>query len=88
MQGGLNFISDRFEAVTAAVVDQHGCAVFSQKISGPFSNPAIGKINILGTLTGPMTSLFGKAKRLFVHPKCVLFYSGSVAPPLISSKLP
>jgi AsmA protein len=88
MHGGLNFISDRFEAVTAAVVDQRGCAVFSQKISGPFSNPAIGKINILGSLTGPITSLFGKVKRLFVHPKCVLFYSGSVAPPVITNKLP
>jgi uncharacterized protein involved in outer membrane biogenesis len=88
MKGGLNFISDRFEEVTVAVVDQRGCAVFSQKIHGPFSSPAIGKINVLGSLTGPMTSLFGEVKKLFVHPKCVLFYTGSVAPPVTTDKRP
>ncbi len=88
MQGGLNFISNRFEVVTVAVVDQRGCAVFSQKISGPFSSPEIGKVNFLGSITGPMTSIFKKLKRLFVHPKCVLFYTGSVAPPVTTAKLP
>jgi uncharacterized protein involved in outer membrane biogenesis len=87
LKGGLNFINDRFEDVIVAVVDQRGCAVFSQKIHGPFSRPEIGKINTFGSLTGPMANLLGKVKKLFKRGPCVAFYSGSVSPPE-QNKLP
>ena len=87
MKGGLNFIDNRFEDAIVAVLDQRGCAVLSQKIHGPFSSPEIGKINILRSLTSPVTSLLRIAKKLFESGPCDVFYSGSVAPPE-NNKLP
>lgn len=87
MKGGLNFIDNRFEDAIVAVLDQRGCAVFTQRIHGPFSRPEIGKINILRSLTSPVTSLLRIAKKLFESGPCDVFYSGSVAPPE-NNKLP
>jgi AsmA protein len=81
MKGGLNFIDNRFEDAVVAVVDQNGCAVFTQKVHGPFSRPEIGNINILKSLTSPLTNLFKSAVKLFSNKPCDVFYSGSVAPP-------
>ena len=36
MKGGLNFNNDQFDDVTVAVLDKRGCAVYSQKVHGPF----------------------------------------------------
>jgi len=81
MKGGLNFNDDRFEDVVVAVVDQHGCAMLTQEVRGPFDRPAIGNINVLKSLTSPVKNLFKSAMKLFSNKPCVEFYSGSVAPP-------
>jgi uncharacterized protein involved in outer membrane biogenesis len=80
MKGGLNFISGRFEEVTAAIVDPRGCPVYTQKIHGPFDQPQINKVNILGSLVRPMMNVLRSMKKI-VGGKCKVFYSGSVAPP-------
>ncbi len=87
MKGGLNFTDDRFEDVVVAVVDQHGCAVVTQKVRGPFSRPEIGNIDVLKSLTSPVTNLLKSAVKLFSNKPCDVFYSGSVAPPE-ENKLP
>lgn len=81
MKGGLNFIDNRFEDAVVAVLDQHGCAVVTQKVRGPFSRPEIGNINILRSLTSPVTNLLRSVVKLFGSRPCDVFYSGSVAPP-------
>ncbi len=81
MKGGLNFNDNRFEDVVVAVVDQRGCAVLTQKVRGPFSRPEIGNINVLKSLTNPVTNLLKSAVKLFSNKRCEEFYSGSVAPP-------
>jgi uncharacterized protein involved in outer membrane biogenesis len=81
MKGGLNFIDNRFEDAVVAVLDQHGCAVITQKVRGPFSRPEIGNINILKSLTSPVTNLLRSVVKLFDSRPCDVFYSGSVAPP-------
>ena len=81
MQGGLNFADDRFEDAVVAVVDQHGCAVITQKVRGSFSRPEIGNINVLKSLTNPVTNLLKSAVKLFSNKPCAVFYSGSVAAP-------
>jgi uncharacterized protein involved in outer membrane biogenesis len=81
MKGGLNFNDNRFEDVVVAVVDQHGCAALTQKVRGPFNHPEIGNINVLKSLTSPLTNLLKSGMKLFSHKPCVEFYSGSVAPP-------
>ena len=81
MKGGLNFNDNRFEDVVVAVVDQHGCAVLTQKVRGPFNRPEIGNINVLKSLTSPVANLLRSAGKLFSNKPCEVFYSGSVAPP-------
>lgn len=81
MKGGLNFIDNRFEDAVVAVLDEHGCAVLTQKVHGSFSRPEIGNINVLRSLTSPVTSLVKSALKLFDSGPCDVFYSGSVAPP-------
>jgi len=81
MTGGLNFVDNRFEDTVVAVVDEHGCAVLTQKVHGSFSGPTISKINMLRSLTRPVTNLVKSALKLFDSGPCDVFYSGSVAPP-------
>ncbi len=80
MKGGLNFNNDRFDDVTVAVLDKRGCAVYSQKVHGPFSKAKIEKISILKSITGSVTNALKDAWK-FVGGKCTVFYSGSVAQP-------
>jgi len=40
MKGGLNFINDRFVDIVVAVLDNRGCAVYNQKVHGPFRKTA------------------------------------------------
>ena len=81
MKGGLNLVENRFENAVVAVLDERGCAVLSQKIHGPFSNPEIGNINVLKSLTSPVMNLVKSVVKLFDSGPCDVFYSGSVAPP-------
>ena len=80
LKGRLNFVTARFEDVTMALIDNHGCARAKQKIRGPFSQPEVEKPDVLRTLTGPARALAKEAKDLF-GGKCDVFYAGSVEPP-------
>jgi AsmA protein len=78
--GGLDFIHERFNDVTVAVVDGQGCAMVRQKIRGPFQKPEVEKVSVIKTAAGPLLTLLKQAGRLFGGP-CEVFYAGSVAPP-------
>jgi AsmA protein len=80
LTGGLNFVTARFEDVTMALIDDHGCARAKQKIRGPFSQPKVEKPDVMRTLAGPARALVKEAKDLF-GGKCEVFYAGSVEPP-------
>ena len=81
MKGGLNFINDRFVNVTVAVLDKRGCAVYSQKVHGPFSKPQIDKVSIFKSVTGSVSNALADAWKFVQREKCEAFYSGSVAQP-------
>jgi uncharacterized protein involved in outer membrane biogenesis len=81
MKGELNFINDRFVDVTVAVLDKRGCAVYSQKVQGPFSQPQIGKTSIFKSITGPASNVLEDAWKFIRGGACTVFYSGSVAQP-------
>lgn len=78
MKGGLNFINDQFVDVTVAVLDERGCAVYSQKVRGPFSKPQIDTVSIFKSITGSLSHAFEKARKFIQGEKCEAFYSGSV----------
>jgi len=80
MKGGLNFNNDRFDNVTVAVLDKRGCAVYSQKVHGPFRKPKIDKVSILQSISGSVSNALKDAWK-FIGGECKEFYSGSVAQP-------
>lgn len=81
LKGRLDFIKERFDDVTVAVLDERGCAKFSQKIRGPFRNPEVDKISSLESIVSPVLKLFEGAKGFFEKGKCEVFYAGSVQHP-------
>ncbi len=80
LKGKLNLVSERYENVIVAILDDRGCAKFEQEVSGPFGSPAIGAaVSAVQTLVGPVIDLFKKAERFI--GKCEVFYNGSVRQP-------
>jgi len=78
--GSLDFVNERFDDVTMAVVDGGGCSKVRQKIRGPFSKPEVEKVSVIRSVAGPVLHLFKQADKLF-GGRCKVFYDGSVAPP-------
>jgi uncharacterized protein involved in outer membrane biogenesis len=81
LQGGLDFVNERFDDVTVALIDVKGCAKVRQKIRGPFRKPVVEQPSLLTSLTGPVRRLFKKGRYLFPGAECEVFYAGSVSPP-------
>lgn len=81
MKGRLDFVNERFDNVTVAVVDEKGCVRFRQKIHGSFRHPRVEKVSFLRSMAGPMLNLFDKAGELLKGKKCEIFYAGSVKHP-------
>ena len=79
MKGALDFVNMKFDDVTVAILDNRGCARVEQRIRGPFSKPVVETPNVMSSMTGPITRLIGKTKRL-LGAKCTVFYEGSVRP--------
>ena len=80
LKGSLDFVNERFNDVTVAVVDGKGCATVRQRIRGPFGNPVVENASVLQSVAGPVLNLLKQAKKLF-GGRCEVFYAGSVAPP-------
>ena len=81
LKGKLNLVSERYDNVTVALLDDKGCAKFKQGISGPFGSPQISTVSEVESLAGPILNLFSMAKRFVQGGKCEVFYNGSVQQP-------
>jgi uncharacterized protein involved in outer membrane biogenesis len=81
MKGGLNFIDERFVDVTVAALDKRGCAVYSEKVHGPFRKPQIDKESIFKSIAGSVLNPLTDAWKFIQGKECAVFYSGSVAQP-------
>jgi AsmA protein len=81
LQGRLDFVNERFEGVTVALIDAKGCIRAQQAIHGPFRKPVVEKTSTLKALTGPVVKLFKQVGALFPGGECQVFYAGSVAAP-------
>ena len=81
LKGRVNFVNERYDDVTIALIDARGCARVQQKISGPFGKPVVEKPNVLMSLAGPALNLLKQARDLFAGEKCEVFYSGSLPAP-------
>ena len=81
LKGRINFVDERFDDVTIALIDARGCARVQQKIRGPFRKPVVEKPNVLMFLAGPTLNLLKRAKDLFTGGKGEAFYTGLVPAP-------
>lgn len=81
LKGKLNLVSERYDNVIVALLDDKGCAKFTQGISGPFGSPHVGAVSAVESLAGPIFNLYRKAKRFVQGGKCEVFYNGSVRQP-------
>ena len=81
LKGRINFVNERFDDVTIALIDARGCARVQQKIRGPFREPVVEKPSILMSLAGPAFNLVKQARGLLTGGKCRVFYTGSVPAP-------
>jgi len=81
LQGGLDFVNERFDDVTVALIDAKGCIRAQQTLHGDFKKPVVEKTSTLKSLTGSVANLLKKVGRFFSGGECEVFYAGSVAPP-------
>ncbi|MDP3048008.1 MAG: AsmA-like C-terminal region-containing protein, partial [Thermodesulfovibrionales bacterium] len=81
LKGKLNLVSERYDNVIVALLDDKGCAKFKQSISGPFGSPEVGAVSAVGSLAEPIFDLYRKAKRFVQGGKCEVFYNGAVQQP-------
>ena len=81
LTGSINFVNERFDDVTVALVDARGCARVKQKIHGPLQKPVVEKPSVLMSLAGPALNLLKQAGNLFTDGTCEVFYRGSVPAP-------
>jgi uncharacterized protein YhdP len=81
LKGKLNLVSERYENVVVALLDDRGCPRITQGISGSFDNPSVGTVSAVESLAGPFFDLYRRAKRVVQAGKCQVFYSGSVQQP-------
>ena len=81
MTGGLNFINERFVDVTVAALDKQGCAVYSEKVHGPFREPQIEKESVFNSIAGSVLNPLVDAWKFLQSQECTVFYSGSVGQP-------
>jgi AsmA protein len=79
--GTLNFVSERYDNVTVALLDDKGCAKFKQSISGSLGSPEVGAVSMVQSFAEPIFNLYRKTKRLFQSGRCEVFYKGSVRQP-------
>jgi uncharacterized protein involved in outer membrane biogenesis len=81
LHGRLDFVKQRFDGVTVALIDAKGCVRVRQKIRGAFKKPVLERPSALKSLTGPVTKLLKQVESLFPGGACKVFYAGSVAQP-------
>jgi len=81
LKGQLNLVSERYDNVTVALLDDKGCVELKQSISGPFGGPHVGAVSAIEFLADPISNLYRKANRFIQGGTCEVFYNGAVQQP-------
>ena len=50
LKGKLDLVSERYDYVIVALLNDKGCAKFKQSIRGSFGSPEIGAVSAVGSL--------------------------------------
>jgi AsmA protein len=81
LKGSIDLAAQRYEEVTVAALDKKGCAIVTQRMHGPISDPTTEKPNLLNVLTGPVTKTLNAPIKLITGDQCKPFYEGAVVHP-------
>ena len=81
LAGKLDFVHNRFEDLSVAVLNAKGCAMSSQRIHGDFTNPQIDPPIPPLSVLGPFFSLLRKPFEMLQGGECKVYYRGSVEQP-------
>jgi AsmA protein len=81
LAGKLDFVHNRFEDLSVAVLNAKGCAMSSQRIHGDFTNPQIDPPIPPLSVLGPFFSLLKKPFEMLQGGECKVYYRGSVEQP-------
>lgn len=81
MKGRSDFIIERFIGAAVTALDKRGCAVYHEKVHGPFRKPQIEKQSIFKSVAGSVLNPLEDAWKFIQGEQCTVFYSGSVAQP-------
>jgi AsmA protein len=81
LKGKLNLVSEKYDNVIVALLDDKGCPKFTQSISGSFGSPKFSSVSAVESVAGPILNLYSKAKRLVEGGRCNVFYKGIVQQP-------
>lgn len=74
IQGAVDVWGQRFDTLDVALVNDHGCPVLQQRLTGSIDSPEVSDVKIVKALIGPL-------KNIFKRKKCKeVFYDGSVLP--------
>ncbi|MCK5339354.1 MAG: hypothetical protein KAJ50_11095, partial [Bacteroidales bacterium] len=74
VKGAVNIWYKTFNELEFALVNDEGCAVFQQMISGRFTDPDVSEVKVVKTILAPV-------KNIFKGKKCKNpFYEGTVKP--------
>ncbi len=74
-KGWLNVLKDSLD-ISFAVIDDNGCSIFEQNVSGDLNKPSLGKVKVVSTLLAPVTNLYDNVMGV----NCPVFYKGSLPP--------
>lgn len=89
LQGKINIVNESLQGVKVAILDDKGCATFSQGIEGTLSSPkgkslASSKVSVeqVEEVVNMVSSFFGKKKKaepkVVKEEKCTVIYTGVV----------
>jgi len=89
VKGKINIVNESLQGVKVGILDDKGCALFSQGISGTLSNPkgkatTSSKVSVeqVQEVVNMVSSFFGKKKKAAPQKKtneqCTVFYNGVV----------
>lgn len=77
-KGEINLNEKKYQNLVLATVDERGCSIFRQKISGKLSSPEIGALgSFVNEVFSPITDIINKGLSL-VTSNCDVFYDGKV----------
>jgi hypothetical protein len=81
LKGGLDFPNGRFDDVTVAVVDDEGCVLLEQDVTGPFGEPDVDEPTLPEILAEVVFDLLEEVLELLGAADCDVFYDGALSHP-------